>query len=87
MMQWGVQEMARQRHRDLVEQARGARNPAAGRSAEAATLRVVKPPVTGHAASAVPARGRRPVRPLGHHLGALLIRAGTRLGGASVRTS
>ncbi|MGP0031783.1 MAG: hypothetical protein ACLPVF_14900 [Acidimicrobiales bacterium] len=47
----------------------------------------MKPPVTGHAASAVPARGRRPVRPLGHHLGALLIRAGTRLGGASVRTS
>lgn len=26
-------------------------------------------------------------RPLGHHVGALLIRAGTRLGGASIRTS
>jgi hypothetical protein len=86
MQSWSVERMAEQHRQDL-----STLSPV-GRGARA---RANKP---GPVLSAVPAQpvrtaqlaaaGTRPVRrPLGQHVGTLLIRAGTRLGGASMRTS
>jgi hypothetical protein len=79
MQPWLVERMAQEHRRDLAELARptvtsvpdGALSPGLERAVTAAAVPV------GHS--------RR--HPLGHQVGALLIRAGTRLGGATMTPS
>ena len=76
---WMVQEIAEERRRDLAAQygtSRARRVPAMT-AAEVAALAEVVP---AKRASAL-------THPVGPTIGAWLIRAGTRLGGASMRTS
>jgi hypothetical protein len=76
---WLVERMAQERRRDLT---------ALARPTVTSTTDVTLSP--GHeravTAAAVPV-GRSWRRPLGHQVGALLIRAGTRLGGATMTPS
>lgn len=85
MQPWLAGRMAEEHRRDLTPSGR-VRAPWGGQHA------------AGHSAAPAALAASRPVRlvetpqvlmrrPIGHQVGTLLIRAGTRLGGASIRTS
>jgi hypothetical protein len=84
---WLGERMGEEHRRDLLARTGPRKSDGAGGQPAApysrvtgeASLRVVPPRI-------VPG-GRTARRPIGHQVGALLIRAGTRLGGASMRTS
>jgi hypothetical protein len=87
MQSWVVERMAEQRRRDLSALSQPGRGVRAGRSLPTA---VPQPRLQAQPVRSVQlvVAGARPVHhPLGQHVGSLLIRAGTRLGGASIRTS
>jgi hypothetical protein len=84
MTQWWMVEQLAEQHRQDLARAFGAHSKALRQQEMkgAASLEVVP------AAGTPRQRGARSARPpVGHHLGNLLIRAGIRLGGASMRTS
>jgi hypothetical protein len=87
MQSWAVERMAQERRRDLFELSRARQISTLDDSAVAAAI--IQPAVTTHrSATGRPIAGGRTVRRhLGTHVGDLLIRAGTRLGGANMRTS
>jgi hypothetical protein len=81
MQPWIGERMTEEHRRDLT-----AIGPSAGRPG----MPAAPPPVDGHqplAASSADAGDPAWHRPFGHHIGTLLIRAGTRLGGATMTTS
>jgi hypothetical protein len=93
---WMAERMAEEHRRDLGGRARGASNDPGGEAkalVDAAALAARADPAraTGVALRVVrtrPAPDRRSTRrPVGHQVGTWLIRAGTRLGGASMRPS
>ena len=86
MQSWAVERMAQEHRRDLVVQSQ------AGRKSAALPAEVLSDEVlmlsTQRSATGLPFAGGRTVRRhLGSHVGDLLIRAGTRLGGGNLRTS
>jgi hypothetical protein len=95
MQSWSMERMAEQRRQDLNALSRRGREASAGCSPQGAALFMQVQPDEAEPTPAQPVRsaqlaaaGTRPARrPLGQHVGTLLIRAGTRLGGASMRTS
>ncbi|HEY3842352.1 MAG TPA: hypothetical protein VGL48_03805 [Acidimicrobiales bacterium] len=81
MSQWWMMEQLAEQHRqDLAREFRAHSRDSGPHEMEDADSHGA-----GRAAGRDHARPERP--PVGHHLGNLLIRAGTRLGGASIRTS
>ncbi len=79
---WMVEQLAEQHRQDLTREFRShSKKPRRQEMKATASLEVVQAG-TGAKESARPERP-----PVGHHLGNWLIRAGTRLGGASIRTS
>jgi hypothetical protein len=77
---WVVERMAEDHRRDLaVSRAHTPTAPDPGEFTMGVSLHTV-----GHGPSPAP---RAPRRPIGYQVGTLLIRAGLRLGGASMRTS
>ena len=80
---WLVEQLAEQHRQDLAREFRSHSRDLRRQEMEGtASLESVR---TAGTRAKDGARSDRP--PVGHHLGNLLIRAGTRLGGASIRTS
>lgn len=79
---WVAEKMAEQRRRDLRALSRPSRQPEQARAAVMAV-----PPAPRLAVVADPDGGRALSRPVGHHVGQWLIRAGTRLGGETAQAS
>lgn len=85
---WAVQPLAQEHRRALAEDFRASRARAEGRSA----TRMAPPAIarTDLREATVSSRATKPGtarHPVGHHLGKWLIRAGTRLGGATIQAS
>ena len=86
MQPWAIERMTEDRRREL----RGLRRPTGQRGAAEGppTPSPTPTPSLVLMARPSPARSSRTRRPMvGSHIGAWLIRAGTRLGGATVRAS
>ncbi|HVA09062.1 MAG TPA: hypothetical protein VNG12_20190 [Acidimicrobiales bacterium] len=82
---WTASALADQRRRSLAEEMRAQRVRAEGRVGSAATSNDLK--VRGLAAPAEPNSGASDGHAVSRHVGNWLIRAGTRLGGATMQTS
>jgi hypothetical protein len=82
MQPWLVERMAREHRRDLTALAR----PIVPAVTSVTDVTLAHGPARPVTAAALPV-GRSWRRPLGHQVGALLIRAGTRLGGATMTPS
>ena len=90
MQGWMVERLAEEHRRDLMAPARsagGMRSAARRSGGLTAPASAMAPVDLARADFAQAAATHDGHRPFGSHLGALLIRAGTRLGGATITTS
>lgn len=83
MQSWMGERMTQEHRRDLATLVRTANSPSSGLGDDLAPTAAMQQP----AQRRVTTGGRAAHRPIGRQIGALLIRAGTRLGGASISPS
>jgi hypothetical protein len=83
LQNWMGTRLAEEHRRDLTPPSR----TDARWGDEAYHLAASATPLRIHRAEAAGSVGHMERRPIGHQVGTLLIRAGTRLGGATIRTS